>query len=65
MARRSLATYYYTAQALPGPSHSTVFVRRPQDPIDSALELLREKRAKAKLVDPVIEVPKHAGGADA
>ncbi len=47
-SRNSIALYYYT-QDRPAheitPPHSTIFKRRPQDPIEPELEELRKKRA--------------------
>lgn len=52
--RKSLALYYYTngrPEHEKSSPHSTIFKRRPQDPIDQEIEALREKRAKRRLED--------------
>lgn len=54
--RLSLSTYYYTAE--PGPEcsaepHSTVFLRRPQDPPDAELDDLRVRRARGRTASNV------------
>lgn len=50
--RRSLALYYYTngrPEEEKSQPHSTLFKRRPTDPDDAALDMLREKRAARRL----------------
>jgi hypothetical protein len=46
--RASLATYYYTVPVPPA-AHSTIYVKRPQDADDPALDALRTQRAKGRL----------------
>lgn len=51
-SRKSIALYYYT-NGRPAwectPPHSTIFKRRPQDPIKEEDELLRQQRAKRRI----------------
>lgn len=51
-SRKSLATYYYTADRPAdekAPPHSTIFIKRPQDPDDAEVAELRQKRNKGRL----------------
>lgn len=54
--RKSLATYYYT-NGRPGeeeaPTHSTTFIRRPEDPEDPEVEALRERRNQGRLASNI------------
>jgi hypothetical protein len=51
-SRRSLAAYYYTRGRPPvetNQPHSTIYKRRPQDPVDPDLDALRRRRALGRL----------------
>lgn len=52
VSRKSIALYYYTngrPEYERSPPHSTIFKRRPQDPLIEEHEALRELRAKRRL----------------
>jgi hypothetical protein len=52
LTRKSIALYYYSKDRPPHEireKHSTLFKRRPQDPADMALDILREKRSKGRI----------------
>ncbi len=52
--RKSMAWYYYTAERPPdeiGPPHSTLYQRRPGDPLDDEVEELRRVRGRGRLRD--------------
>ncbi len=54
ICRKSLAWYYYSAEPPPGSTtdmHSTLYQRRPGDPLDPDIERLRQIRARGRLVD--------------
>ncbi len=52
--RNSIATYYYTSDRPVheiSKAHSTLYKRRPQDPLDEHTEALRKKRAMGRIDD--------------
>ena len=53
--RKSIAVYYYTAAESTGSlnAHSTTFIGRPDDPKDTELEALREKRNRGRLTSNI------------
>jgi Rps23 Pro-64 3,4-dihydroxylase Tpa1-like proline 4-hydroxylase len=60
VSRRSLATYYYTAERPAARSHSTIFVKQPDEPENEHLERLRKQRAKGRLPSPSSQLDAHS-----
>jgi Rps23 Pro-64 3,4-dihydroxylase Tpa1-like proline 4-hydroxylase len=56
VTRKSIATYYYTngyGECETEETHSTIFIKRPQDPDEPLLEQLRDKRNRGRLASNV------------
>lgn len=54
VTRKSIALYYYTNGRPEGEktgAHSTLYQRRPEDPMDVKLDEMRKQRAKGRLAD--------------
>ncbi len=50
--RKSIATYFYTVDRPADElteAHSTTFIKRPEDPVDAAVEKMRSKRNEGRL----------------
>lgn len=54
VTRKSIALYYYTSpiDEIPASSHSTIYMKRPGDPLDPELDALRSVRARGRIPTP-------------
>jgi len=60
LTRKSIATYYYSngrPQEEITDAHSTMFIKRPQDPDDKDIDDLREKRNKGRVASNIKHSP--------